>query len=269
MEENSATEAPAKVLPRQRKKPAELQIKTPPTPPAEKAATKASPKEKAPLEKRPLEAHELLTSEDLQQEKPDPAKEGELIFQAAQIAFDQQQFDQCQQSIEGYLAAEGEKDKKWLKKVKELLSETHYAKGDHQGYLHQVQQRLKSHKKGSAPYLKLLEKTMDRYSRLDQQELALPFFLTAMKEYAAKKDHQRLDVTYYHLEEAYRRLDEPENLLKTFENHLSVKKLIQDQAGQLPLLDQMGKIYYDRGDQEGSKRTYELAVEIRTQLEAE
>ncbi len=187
-------------------------------------------------------------------------------MQTAKKAFAAKDFKGAKEILQP-LFKERQEAKQLGEEVAAFYGDLLFALRDYPAHLKWSQERLKVHKKGSGPYLRILENVMDQYSKSNQQQLALPFYLTAMAEYVKKNDSRRLDVTYYHLAEAYRSQKDWKNLLKSLENHVAIKKGLGDLEGQLPLLDQMGKLLYDTGNQAASQKTYELAIEIRQSLE--
>ena len=55
-------------------------------------------------------------------------------------------------------------------------------------------------------------------------------------------------------------------LIQTYQNHLSIKKMLNDHQGQLEIYDHLGKLQYDQGDAEGSKLSYEESMSIKKQI---
>ena len=192
--------------------------------------------------------------------------QGDQLLAKARHAFNEADWDRCLEHLDAYLSREGGKDRRTVGLMRELKIDCLFAKGDYPHHLAYVQERLSKMKRSSSGFLKLMEKCMDQYITIDRQDLALPFLLTAMKSYNEIGDQKRLDVTYYHLAAAYRITNQPDSLLTTLQNHLSIKEQLNERDGQLPLLDQLGKLLYDKGDQAGSRRCYEQAVAIRQQL---
>ncbi|MDX2469230.1 MAG: hypothetical protein QNL04_01500 [SAR324 cluster bacterium] len=211
----------------------------------------------------PLKSHEMLKESDLLPPEPDGAQT-ELLVKMTKKAIREERFAQALTSIQAFFESSEEKEVAMVRQVLEMKAQAFFGLEDYHSHQTTIEELLKNHyKKGTKGYLKQLEKVMDRFIKAEKPALALPYLLTALVEYGKADDQKRLDVAYYHIESAYRALNEPENLITTLQNHLGVKANLESKEDQLPLLDQLGKLLFDAGDQEGSRKCYEQVVEIQ------
>ncbi len=257
----SATPMVNQVQPKARKKQADIL-----PPEGAQPETSTDPKVTASEKKdilSPLPSYEFLKDSDLIAPEPDGAQ-AELLVKMTKKALREERYAQALTSIQGFFDSPEEKEKILIRQVLEMKAQAFFGLEDYHSHQTTIEELLKDYyKKGSKGYLKQLEKVMDRFIKAEKPALALPYLLTALVEYGVADDQKRLDVAYYHIEAAYRALEEPENLTKTLQNHLGVKANLGLKEEQLPLLDQLGKLLFDAGDQEGSRKCYEQVVEIQ------
>ena len=75
-----------------------------------------------------------------------------------------------------------------------------------------------------------------------------------------------MDEIYQEIETAYEQMKDWPRLTQTYQNHLSIKNSLKDYEGQLELLDLLGKLLFDQGDAEGSRKCYEQRLAIENRL---
>ena len=90
---------------------------------------------------------------------------------------------------------------------------------------------------------------------------------TALNEYRQLHDHFKMDVLYDEIEIAYRQSEDWPRLIQTYQNHLSIKKVLKDYVGQLDLLDHLGKLLYDQGEEDKSRKCYEQRLVIENEMQ--
>lgn len=115
-------------------------------------------------------------------------------------------------------------------------------------------------------FLALLEEIMEKFTRQNQQQYAVQFYFTALNEYRQLRNTRRMDEVYAEIEEAYNTMEDWPRLIQTYQNHLTIKKIIKDYKGQIVLLDHLGKLQYDQGDANGSKASYQQSIAIKKEL---
>ena len=218
----------------------------------------------------PIMANEILTSDDL---KPDEAEdikdEAELVFSVAQKQFQIEDYQGAISTVGQFL---GES----LTKLSnpEMIQKLIQLKGECEFQLKQYNRASKTWNeifqkfvtKTDAEFLPLLEETINKFKNVDQQQHAVHFLFTALNEYRQSQDLNRMDDTYHEIEDAYQQHEDWKRLIQTYQNHLTIKRTLKDYQGQLEILDHLGKLLYDQGDAEGSKKCYEQRLAIETQM---
>lgn len=246
------------------------------TPKLAKAGKKVAPKPRRPqaetqVSGEPLKSQETLDFSALEEEAKAAEEDmGKLQLKAATSALDKQDYPLALRTAMTWLEKEGRKSKDRKKILafvevasKALLAEDRY-KEDFQLWQSIFGSVVA---KKDPDYLPLLEERIHVYTEKGHAAQAVPFLLTALSAYQAQSDHLRMDQTYQALEEAYREQGNGQALAQCYQSHLGVKKSLKDYAGQLKLLDDLGKLLYDQGDQEGSKRAYEESLVVRGQMQ--
>jgi len=113
----------------------------------------------------------------------------------------------------------------------------------------------------------VLERAIEIFKKEKKYSLALPFLFSVLNEYRQFGNHKRMDEIYNEIEQGYRDQQDWKRLIKTYQNHLTIKKLLKDFKGQLKLLDHLGKLYYDQKNADGSKECYEQSIAIKAEME--
>ena len=120
-------------------------------------------------------------------------------------------------------------------------------------------------KSGDGDYMEFLDGLVDRFTLAMQQHYAVPFYFTALNEHRKVQNHGKMDWIYSQIETAYRNTEDWARLIQTYQNHISIKKMLKDYEGQLDILNHLGKLQYDQGDAAGSKKSYELSIAIKNE----
>lgn len=223
-----------------------------------------------PEEAEPLMAHEVLTSDDLQaDEAEDIQDEAELILSVAQKQYQAGEYKDSISTVNQFLGESLTKlsDTTFVQKLIQL-------KGDSEFQLKQYDKASKTwHEifqkhltKKESGFIPLLEETIAKFKKVNQQQYSVHFLFTALNEYRQSQNLQKMDETYGDIEDGYHQQEDWKRLIQTYQNHLTIKKTLNDFAGQLDILDHLGKMLYDQGDAEGSRKCYEQRLAIETQM---
>ncbi|NQU65925.1 MAG: hypothetical protein HQ517_16815, partial [SAR324 cluster bacterium] len=116
-------------------------------------------------------------------------------------------------------------------------------------------------------YLEILEQIIKKYIDMGQQQHVVHFLFTTLNEFRQLHQFDKMDEIYTEIETAYHQLEDWPRLTQTYQNHLAIKKTLKDFKGQLGILDHLGKLLYDQGDDEGSRKCYEQRLTIESQME--
>ena len=218
----------------------------------------------------PMATNETLEFHDLDQDEVGEEKIAGLQLKSAQKAFREKQFEKAAGIAQDWLKGEGKKtlDLKESLPFIELVSNSWWALHDYTAHLKFWETIFGSRvPKSSKEYLPLLEERIDEYVKAGLEAKAIPFLLTALSAYKAQADYIRMDSCYQSLEKAYRTLGEEKALAQCLDGHLGIKRQVKDFTGQLEILNELGKLMFDQGDQAGSKRCYEESLVIKQQMQ--
>jgi len=224
---------------------------------------------KTPIKDAPLVSQEILTPDDLQENEQETKEEAALFLSLAQKKFEKGQFEDTLTSIRQFLTDR-------LKTVSdpEIINKALQLKGECEFALNQYEKSSKTWQeifqkyvpRDHTEFLPLLEKLIGKYIEIDQQQYAVHFLFTALNEYRQAHEFSKMDELYSEIENAYQQQNDSPRLIQTYQNHLAIKKSLHDYGGQLDLLDHLGKLLYDQGDAEGSKKCYEERLTIENKM---
>jgi len=228
-----------------------------------------SPPEISPDDSEPIMAHEVLTSEDLQPDEEDARDEAELVLSVAQKQYENGEFKEGIETTSLFLSGSLTKlsKPKYLQKLVQLKGECEFQLQQYDGASktwHEIFQKFM--KKDEPEFLPLLEETIDKFKNAGKQQYAVHFLFTALNEYRQVQNLPKMDETYLTIEDAYNQQEDWKRLIQTYQNHLTIKRTLKDHKGQLDILDHLGKMLYDQGDAEGSRKCYEQRLAIETQM---
>lgn len=222
-----------------------------------------------PIKDTPLVAQEILTPDDLKENEQETKEETALFLSLAQKKFDKGQFKETINSLRQFL-----NDRLKTVSDPEIMTEALQLKGECEFAMNQYEKASKSWQeifnkyvtKNHSEFLPLLEKLIEKFVNQDQQQHAVHFLFTALNEYRQAHEFSKMDILYSEIENAYQQQNDSPRLIQTFQNHLAIKKSLKDYSGQLELLDHLGKLLYDQGDAEGSKKCYKERLTIESKM---
>jgi tetratricopeptide (TPR) repeat protein len=217
----------------------------------------------------PLVSHEVLTSEDLIPDHNELPDEGEFIVSVARQHFEKGDYSACLSAVRQFLD-----DPLNIKMAPSLKRKLIQLQGESEFNLNMPEKAAKTWQslfrglvqREDDGFLNLLEDLIDKFIRKNLQQHAVHFLFTALNEYRQAQDFQKMDQIYEEIETAYEQTEDWGRLIQTYQNHLTIKKTLKDLDGQLELLDHLGKLLYDQGDAEGSKKCYEQRLIIENNL---
>ncbi len=218
---------------------------------------------------QPIAANEFLTGKDL---ALDPVKkEGiELVVSMATKEFQEGNYEESLAIIRQYTQDEGKQAESTEQTVQliEMKANNEFELGQYdraaQTYQDIVTRLIP---KSSPDFLPLLERFIDKFKDVELEKHAIHFMFTALNEYRQMHDHLKMDITYDNIETAYRQTEDWPRLIQTYQNHLSIKKVLKDYEGQLDLLDQLGKLLYDQGEEDKSRKCYKQRLVVEKEMQ--
>jgi len=218
----------------------------------------------------PLESIETLTQNDLLPKNSDPETDLKLILSLSKKSLEEKDYKTGLATIEQFLLSSESKELQQDKLIElfNIKAELEFYESKFEQSSQTFEKLLKKYlPKENSQYLPILEKAIELFTNAKKQELALPFLFNALNEYRQFGDHKKMDETYFKIEKGYRNQEDWKRLVKTYQNHLTIKKVQKDFKGQLELLDHLGKLLYDQKDADGSKECYEQSIAIKAEME--
>jgi len=231
--------------------------------------TKKKGKEKVLKIKPPLVSNEVLSSKDFNKDFKVLENEAEMIFNSAEKAYRDGNFEDALSSVMRWFQSNYKYNTKAShnKDLAKLKAECEFSLLRYQTAAESYQDYFKRFCKPSdEEYLRSLDEVIDNFSLSIQQKHAIQFMFTALNEHRQTGNQVRMDEIYKEIEQAYRQMEDWPRLIQTYQNHLSIKKMINDHQGQLEIYDHLGKLQYDQGDAEGSKLSYEESMALKKQI---
>lgn len=218
----------------------------------------------------PLTSQEILTSSDFEADGSGTKDAAEITLSMAQNYYQKNEYEKSLSALRQFFNAPGQKPVHEDMMVKLTL-----LKGDCEFDLDQYEKASKTQQALFATYvdkqhpqhLELLEQIVQRYVDAQQQQHAVHFLFTTLNEFRQLHEFDKMDEIYAEIETAYHQLEDWPRLTQTYQNHLAIKKTLKDFGGQLDILDHLGKLLYDQGDDEGSRKCYEQRLSIENQME--
>ncbi|OGH03640.1 MAG: hypothetical protein A2600_13555 [Candidatus Lambdaproteobacteria bacterium RIFOXYD1_FULL_56_27] len=216
----------------------------------------------------PLAANEILDFKSLEEES-EPEELNNLQLKTAQKALAEGELKRAADVAQRWLAGDGKKSKDQTLSLQfvAIASQALFGLKEYPAHLKLWEKVFGGLvPKTSAEYLPLLEERIEQYVAAGVEAQAVPFLLTALSSYQAQDDSLRMDQTYLSLEKAYRDKGDQRALAQCLEGHGGVKRTLKDYSGLLEILDELGKLLFNQGDQEGSSRCYEESLVVKQQL---
>lgn len=228
-------------------------------------ASKQSDKGKTSKIKAPLISNEMLSSKDFKVLE----NEAEMVFNAAEKTYRDGKFEEALSSVMRWFQSNYKYNTKAAhnKDLAKLKADCEFSLLRYKTAAESYQDYFKRFcKQSDEDYLQTLDDVIDNFSLSIQQKYAIQFMFTALNEHRQTGNQVRMDGIYKEIEQAYRQMEDWPRLIQTYQNHLSIKKMIKDHQGQLEILDHLGKLQYDQGDDTGSKQSYEESIAIKKQI---
>ena len=116
-------------------------------------------------------------------------------------------------------------------------------------------------------YANVMDGLVKSLEEKEAYEDALPL-LKDLIEYNRKRGNlSEMDNLYDRIEQAYSSLKNDENLVSAYEEHLKIKKQLDDLEGEQNLLDLISYYYANTGDQEASIRYQDESKRVKNIIE--
>lgn len=218
----------------------------------------------------PLASKEILTSSDFEADASDARDEAELTLSVAQSFYQKKEYEKSLSALKPLFDASFQQQvpSDVMVKLTQLKGDCEFDLEQYEKASKTLQELFITHVDKQHPqYLEILEQIVKKYVDADQQHYAVHFLFTALNEFRQLHEFDKMDTIYAQIELAYHQLEDWPRLTQTYQNHLAIKKTLKDFKGQLGILDYLGKLLYDQGDDEGSRKCYEQRLTIESQME--
>lgn len=219
---------------------------------------------------QPIASNEFLTSKDFEIEPEDLEDSIDLIISTVRKQFEAAKTEDALNTIIRFLQNEGSAYQTSGKTLLllELKADIEFELEQFSRASKTIQQIFANHVTRNSPdFLPTLEKYINKFNEINRQSNSIHLMFTALNEYRQLHDHSKMDVLYDEIEIAYRQLEDWPRLIQTYQNHLSIKKVLKDYVGQLDLLDHLGKLLYDQGEEDKSRKCYEQRLVIENEMQ--
>ncbi len=217
-------------------------------------------------EKAPLISHETLTSKDLGSDNELLEDEAAIMYSVAEKAYHDGKYKEALNTTLNWFQNHYKYNTRAAqnKDLLKLKADSQFALLKYDLATATYQEYFKKYLRScDDEYLAFLDDVTNKFSLSIQQHHAIQFYYTALNEYRQAGNHSKMDQLYNEIELAYRKTEDWPRLIQTFQNHLCIKKMLKDYDGQLTILDHLGKLQYDQGDANGSKKSYEQSIAIK------
>ena len=218
----------------------------------------------------PLTSQEILTSSDFEGDGHGSKDAAEITLSMAQKYYQDKEYEKSLSALRQFFNTPGQEsvESDMMIKLTLLKSNCEFDLDQFEKASKTQQELLATYVDKQHPqHLELLEQIIKRYIEAEQQQHAVHFLFTALNEFRQLHEFEKMDEIYGEIETAYHQLEDWPRLTQTYQNHLAIKKTLKDFSGQLGILDHLGKILYDQGDDEGSRKCYEQRLSIENQME--
>jgi len=116
-------------------------------------------------------------------------------------------------------------------------------------------------------YPKILESITASLEEHQMNQEGLPFLYDLLNYYRHELDRAQMDVTYGRIERVLETINDDERLIRTYKNHLEIKRILKDRLGESQLLDTIGNRYYKMGEKELSRKYYEENLHLKALMD--
>jgi hypothetical protein len=98
------------------------------------------------------------------------------------------------------------------------------------------------------------------------EPLRVSMLLRILAVFRQNKDRAAMDRLYRLVEDAQEKVGDERKLVQFLKNHLEIKKVMGDTAGQLELIDQIGNRLFKLGETAEAREYYEMGLKLRAEL---
>ncbi len=189
--------------------------------------------------------------------------EAEALLKFAKQTFDSFQFHEAEMTLKSHLIALEELgtppsfDAMMLKGKLEIQHEQpENASQTFQNMLSQIENH-------GQKYQDVLEGIIQLFENKNYFSETLPYLYHLLHDARNGLDRIKMDLIYERIEKALEVTGEQEKLMRTYQNHLEIKRILKDREGESRLLDSLGTYHYKYGNKELSQKFYEENMRLK------
>lgn len=192
--------------------------------------------------------------------------EAAALLKMAQTAFQAGHVSEAKAGLDNFFSIQQELDPPPHWEVQYLSAQVYLRLGDIAQALSSFSEMTQNGLEPSHPdYANILESITTSLEEYQLYEEVLPFLYDLLNYYRQQLlDRVQMDRIYERLERALEELGDDERLIRTYKNHLEIKRILKDQFGESQLLDALGNRHYKMGDKELSRKYYEENLHLKT-----
>ena len=189
--------------------------------------------------------------------------EAQALLKFAQQTFDSLQFHESEITLKSHLMALEELtmppsfDALMLQGKLEILHERPQMAS-------QTFQKMLSQIENHGPkYQDVLEDIIQIFENKNYFSETLPYLYSLLNEARNSLDRVKMDLIYERIEHVLEVTGEQEKLMRTYQNHLEIRRILKDREGESRLLDALGTYHYKYGNKELSQKFYEEHMQLK------
>ncbi|HEX7927801.1 MAG TPA: hypothetical protein VF678_09425 [bacterium] len=99
------------------------------------------------------------------------------------------------------------------------------------------------------------------------EQLRVSMLLRILAVFRQGKDRGAMDRLYRMIEEAQEKVGDERKLVQFLKNHLEIKRVMGEAAGQVDLIDQIGNRLFKLGETAAAREYYEMGLKLRAELQ--
>ena len=203
------------------------------------------------------EIHRNSSSEDYE-------AESKALLQMAESAYAAKQWSSVYESLQNYFQALAQMNEEPTVRTRYMfilscLQVDNLASiGDHLQPLLRDQTFVKD-----PDYPLILEEMSQGLEKKQEYSFALLSLQSLLNHHRQQLNRIEMDQVYLRIEKALEMLGEGGRLIKVYENHLEIKRILKDRLGEIELLDAIGTQFYKMGNKEKSREYYEESLQLK------
>lgn len=203
------------------------------------------------------EIHRNSSSEDYE-------AESNALLQMAESAYAAKQWSSVYESLQNYFQALAQTNEEPTARTRYMLILSSLQVGNLASIGDHLQPLLRDQAFAKDPdYPLILEEMSQGLEKKQEYSFALLSLQSLLNHHRQQLNRIEMDQVYLRIEKALEVLGEGGRLIKVYENHLEIKRILKDRLGEIELLDAIGTQFYKMGNKEKSREYYEESLQLK------